>query len=326
MTGSVSAPRRHGCGCGDANLSDSLSQTLRRIVAKDNSRVAGTRLGYCLVMTPRPVRALTALLIATAAATVVVEILNFRYAPDHGFGFAVRTGWALVRTLGWLILISQIRRGRATAKPLSLILAMTTLFAVGRLIVPASGRPPLPGLIGFGVLTVLCLTVVIVLHRHPAVDAHLTHQPRRPVVTRAGLSFREAPPGDPWLLTARLASFSYSPLMLVPALTAAGTLRHRPEWTLAVIFWILAGIAVSYVALLSAFFIGRGSHRARVTLLGVTLVVVVFDLALCRILLGLDGLIRDGSPLAVSAALTWYALRRGAPQPDARDGSRSSYA
>jgi hypothetical protein len=261
-------------------------------------------------VTPRPVRVLLILLVATAAATVVVEVLNFRYAPDHGIGFAVRTAWALARTLGWLILISQVRRARATAKPLSLILAMTTLFAVGRLIVPSTGRPPLPGVIGFGVLTVLCLTVVVLLHRHPAVDAHLIHQPRRPVLTRDGLSLREAPPSDPWLLTARLASFSYSPLMLVPALTAVGTLRHRLEWTLAVVFWILAGIGVSYVALLCAILLRRGSHRARATLTWVTLLVLAFDLPLCRILLGMDGLIRDGAPLVVAAALTLYALHR----------------
>jgi hypothetical protein len=266
-------------------------------------------------MTPRPVRAFTALLVATAAATVVVEVLNFRYAPDHGVGLVVRTAWAFARTLGWLVLIFQVRRSRATAKPLGLILAMTTLFAVGRLIISSSGRPALPGLIGFGVLTLLCLTVVVLLYRHPAIDAHLTHQPRRPVLTREGLSFREAPPSDPWVLTARLASFSYSPLMLVPALIAAGTLRHRLEWTLAVVFWILAGIAVSYVALLSAYFIGRGSHRARMTLTSVTLLVLAFDLPLCRILLGVDGLIRDGSPLVLAAALTLYALWRTAHTP-----------
>jgi hypothetical protein len=275
-------------------------------------------------MTPRPVRALTVLLIATAAATVVVEVLNFRYAPDHGVGFAVRTGWALARTLGWLVLISQVRRARATAKPLGLILAMTTLFAVGRLIVPSSGRPPLSGLIGFGVLTLLCLTVVVLLYRHPAVDAHLAHQPRRPVLTRDGLILREAPASDPWVLTARLASFSYSPLMLVPALIAAGTLRHRQEWILAVVFWILAGLAVSYVALLTAFFVGRGSHLARLTLTSVTLVILAFDLPLCRILLGLDGLIRDGSPLVVAAALTLYALWRTAHGPAATNSARAS--
>jgi hypothetical protein len=253
---------------------------------------------------------LTGLLVVTAVVGVVVEVLNFGYAREHGVGFAVRTGWALARTLGWLVLISQVRRGRATAKPLGLILGVTTLFAVGRLVVPATGRPPVAGLAGFGVLAGLCLAVVVLLYRHPAVDAHLIHQPRRPVLTREGLSLREAPPGDPWVLTARLASFSYCPLMLVPALVAAGTLRHRLEWAPAVVLWILAGIAVSYVALLSAIFIRRGSHRARMTLTWVTVVILAFDLPMCRVLLGLDGLIRDGSPLLVAAALTLYALRR----------------
>jgi hypothetical protein len=155
----------------------------------------------------------------------------------------------------------------------------------------------------------------VLLYRHPAVDAHLTRQPRRPVLTSEGLSFRETPPGDPWVLTARLASFSYSPLMLVPALIAAGTLRHRLEWSLAVVFWILSGIAVSYVALLSSIFIRRGSHRARAALTWVTLTVLAFDLPLCRILLGVDGLIRDGAPLVVAAAITLYALRRTARAP-----------
>ena len=59
-------------------------------------------------MTPRPVRALTVLLILTAAATVVVEVLNLRYAPEHGLGVAVRTGWAMIRTVGWLVLISPL--------------------------------------------------------------------------------------------------------------------------------------------------------------------------------------------------------------------------
>ncbi|AEV85412.1 hypothetical protein ACWT_4392 [Actinoplanes sp. SE50] len=260
-------------------------------------------------MTPRPVRVLTGLLIATAVATVAVETVNFSSAPEHGVGFAVRTGWALVRTLGWLILISQVRKGRATARPLSVILAMTTLFAVGRLIVSPSG------LVGFGVLAMLWLTVVALLHRHRGIGAHLTHLPRRPVLTREGLSLREAPPGDPWVLTARLAAFSYSPLMLVPALVAAGTLGHRPEWAFPVILWILAGIAVSYVALLSAFLLARGSGRARRTLVSVTIAVLLFDLPLCRLLLGTDGLIRDGAPLVAAAALTLYALRRAAASP-----------
>src|SRR5690242_18601528 len=93
---------------------------------------------------PRVVGVLTFLLVATAAATAVVELLNYWYAPEHGFGLAVRTGWALLRTVGWLILIWHVRRGRAAARPLGLILAVTTIFAVGRLVVPRSGTPPLP--------------------------------------------------------------------------------------------------------------------------------------------------------------------------------------
>src|SRR3954469_25736868 len=122
---------------------------------------------------PRAVRALTALLIATATATVVVEVLAFRYASEHGLGLAVRTGWALVRALGWLVLIWHVHRARAVARPLGLILAVTTIFAVGRLVVPESGAPAAPGLIGFLVLTGLCLTVVGLLYRHPSVAGHL---------------------------------------------------------------------------------------------------------------------------------------------------------
>ncbi len=80
----------------------------------------------------------------TAAATVVVEVLNWWYAPEQGFGLAVRTGWAMLRSFGFLLLIGHVRRGRTVARPFGLILAVTTVFAVGRLIVPRQGVPPLP--------------------------------------------------------------------------------------------------------------------------------------------------------------------------------------
>jgi hypothetical protein len=38
--------------------------------------------------------------------------------------------------------------------------------------------------------------------------------------------------------------------------------------------------------------------------------VLLVDLPLCGLLLGLDGLVRDGTPLVVSAGLALYALRR----------------
>jgi hypothetical protein len=42
----------------------------------------------------------------------------------------------------------------------------------------------------------------------------------------------------------------------------------------------------------------------------VTLGVVALDLPLCWLLLGVDGLIRDGAPLVAAAGLTLYGLRR----------------
>ncbi|MFF5079769.1 hypothetical protein ACFY36_22185 [Actinoplanes sp. NPDC000266] len=268
----------------------------------------------------RPLRVLIALLVTTAAATVVVEILNYSYAPEHGFGLAVRTGWALLRTLGWLLLIRQVRRSRAAARPLGLILAVTTIFAVGRLVVPRSGTPPLPGVIGFVVLVVLCAAVVALLYRHPVVREQLVRHPNRLVVTREGLAMREAAPRRApvtgWLLTARLAAFTYSPLMLVPCLISFGELRDRPQWLLAVVFWLFAGIAVSYAVLLCTIFLMRGKAGARRALSWLTLFVLLWDLPLCYFLLGADGVIRDGAPLLAAALLTWYALYRAAAVAD----------
>ena len=267
-----------------------------------------------LDLRPPAVRALTWLLVATAAATAGVELLNFWYAPEHGYGLAVRTTWALLRTLGWLILIWHVRRGRAGARPLGLILAVTTIFAVGRLIVPRSGTPPTAGLIGFAVLTTLCVTVVVLLYRHPTVQEHLVRHPNRLVFTREGVEWREATPRRPpvaaWVLTTRVAAFTYSPLMLVPALIAIGELRAKPEYLLAVVFWIAAGIAASYAVLLTTFFLQRSKPWARALMLWVTTGVLIIDLPLCYLLLGTDGLIRDGAPLTAAAALTAYALWR----------------
>lgn len=263
---------------------------------------------------PRAVRALTALLIATAAATAGVELLNFWYAPEHGYGLAVRTAWALLRTLGWLILIWHVRRGRAGARPLGLILAITTVFAVGRLIVPQAGTPPTAGLIGFAVLAALCLTVVVLLYRHAGVQEHLVRHPNRVVFTRQGIEWREGIPRRPpiaaWVLTARVAAFTYSPLMLVPAMIAIGELGAKPEFILAVVFWIAAGVAASYAVLLTTFFLQRSKPWARSLMLWVTVGVLIIDLPLCYLLLGTDGLIRDGAPLVAAAVLTAYALWR----------------
>jgi hypothetical protein len=263
---------------------------------------------------PRAVRALQVLLAGTAAATVGVELLNYWYAPEHGYGLAVRTGWALVRTVGWLVLIWHVRRARAVSRPLGLILAVTTIFAVGRLVVPRSGAPALPGLIGFAVLTALCVSVVVLLYRHSTIQSHLVRHPNRLVLNRDGISWQEAAPKRPpvtgWLITARVAAFTYSPLMLVPALIAVGELRARPEYLLAVIFWFAAGIGVSYCVLLTSFFLLRNKAFARTVLVWISIGVLVIDLPLCYLLLGLDGLVRDGAPLVAAAILTCYAVWR----------------
>src|SRR4051794_29626484 len=263
---------------------------------------------------PRAVGALSLLLVLTAAATVVVEVLAFRYAPDHNAGFVVRTGWALVRTLAWLVLIAQVRRGRAAARPFGLILAVTTIFAVGRLIVPESGAPPLPGVAGFAALTVLCLLVVVLLYRHPAVTGHLTRRVRVP-----GLD-PDRPPLSGWAWTVRVGALTYSPLMLVPALVSVGELGRRPEWILAVVLWFAVALGLGFVVFPITLFAMRGGRTSRRAIVWITVLALVVTLPLCLILLGLDGLIRDGSPLVVAALLTSVALSRTGPSAAANNG------
>lgn len=259
---------------------------------------------------PRTVRALVALLYATAAATVAVELLNWVYAPERGFGLAVRTGWALLRSFGFLVLVWHVRRGRAGARPLGLILAVTTVFAVGRLIVPRSGVPPLPGVLGFALLTGCCVAVVALLYRAPAVAGHLVRHPNRLVVDRRGIGWQEAvprrPPAAAWALTARVAAFTYPALMTVPALVSLGRLDTLPL-SLA---WLAFAVVVGNALLPIAIFLVRGRAWARVALTLVTVIVLVVDLPLCWLLLGVDGLVRDGAPLAVAAAIALWAAWR----------------
>lgn len=268
------------------------------------------------VRRPSAVRALTVLLYATAVATVAVDLLNWWYAPEQGFGLAVRTGWALLRAFGFVLLVGHVRSGRTLARPLGLILVVTTVFAVGRLVVPRQGVPPLPGIAGFVVLGVLCVAVLWLLYRSPAVAGHLTRHRGRLVIDRQGISWRETPPRRPpvvgWLLTARVAAFTYAPLMLVPCLVAGGTiLDGRLSAVPAVLFWFGFALATSYAVLFCTFFLLRGRRWAGGLLVLVTLVVLAVDLPLCWWLLGVDGLVRDGAPLATAAGLALYGLWRG---------------
>ncbi|MFG1897412.1 hypothetical protein ACGFIP_25710 [Micromonospora zamorensis] len=273
------------------------------------------------VRRPSAVRVLTILLATTAAATVVVELLNWWYAPEQGFGLAVRTGWAMLRSFGFLLLIGHVRKGRTVARPFGLILAVTTIFAVGRLIVPRQGVPPLPGLLGFAILTALCAAVVWLLYRSTALAGHLVRHRPRLVIDRAGISWRETPPRRPqasaWLLTSRVAAFTYSPLMLVPALVAGGSiLDGRLTAVPAVLLWFGAGIAASYAVLFCTAFLMRGKDWARGLLVVVTVAVLAVDLPLCWWLLGVDGLVRDGGPLLAAAGLALYGLRRASRADD----------
>src|SRR4029453_15341501 len=71
--------------------------------------------------------------ILTPFARVVVEAINLLSVDEPGFSLLVRTAWALLRVLGFLILMRAVRYGRAIARPFGLVLAVTTVFAVARL-------------------------------------------------------------------------------------------------------------------------------------------------------------------------------------------------
>ncbi|MFB9235211.1 hypothetical protein ACFFWC_06610 [Plantactinospora siamensis] len=266
------------------------------------------------VRRPSAVRTLVVLLYLTAAGCVAVELINLWYAPDAGYSLAVRTGWATLRSLGFLVLIWHVHRGRALAKPLGLILAVTTVFAVGRLLVPRSGVPPLPGVLGFILLAALCGTVVWLLYRSRPVTEFLVRYPPRLVVDRQGIFWREqAPRRKPvtgWLLTTRIAALTYSPLMLVPAAVALGRVFDGLTALPLLLGWFAVGLATSFAASFYSFFLLRGRGWAARGLVGVTLAALAVDLPLCWALLGADGLIRDGGPLVAAALTALYGLWR----------------
>lgn len=260
---------------------------------------------------PAPTPAVTrlrALIAVTAVAVVAVEVLNLMVAEGSGPSLGVRTAWAVLRVVGFLALMRAVRLGRAIARPFGLILAITTVFAVARLAAPRDGSlmPRAEVLVGLAVLAVLCGVVVGLLYRSPEVTAHLAHRPgRRPV--------------PPSVLTARVAALSLAPLVLVPLLVGVGLLvtDHRPHplprmVVLLGAWGVLFGV-VSVVAPVSSFFVLRGRSWARWLTGAVTVVVLVVQPLLCYAVLGLDGLLRDGLPLIVTAAVGLLALYRSRP-------------
>ena len=248
-------------------------------------------------------RVLPFLLAVTAAVNAAVDMFALALhisgeLPEESAGVAVRTVWALVRSLGFLILIWHLRAGRAGAWPLAIVLTVTTIFSAGRLAPWHSGGTPAATalIIGFLVTAVLCVAI-LVLFRTQAVRAHLTRRPPRW--------------NNPsWLVTARVLALSYTALLLVPCLVAFTALFGDEPLAKApiVIGWLVFALVVNWVLPPLILFVRRGHRWARAMVAGLTVVVLVVQPLLCLFLLGLDGLIRDGIPLAIAATLVLYGL------------------
>jgi hypothetical protein len=198
-----------------------------------------------------------------------------------------------------------VRFGRAGARPFGLILAITTVFAVARLAEPTRGSfvPRTAVIIGFAVLAGLCAGMVWALYRHPGVDAHLSTRPMR----------RHIPA---WVLTARVAVISLIALIIVPLLIAAGdtfSSDRREPVAIAVpllVAWLAMALVLGFVVPPSTLFLLQGKAWARWLAGLVSVVALVVQPFLCYLLLGADGLLRDGVPLVLTAILALVALHR----------------
>lgn len=253
---------------------------------------------------PAQVRVLSWLLLVTAVANAAVDLsaLTLHLTGDvagGGFGVAVRTVWGLLRSIGFLVLIWHLRVGRPGAWPFAIVLTVTTAFSAGRL-APLGGSPAqLALLAGFVLVALLCVAIVV-LFRTPAVRAHLARRPpKRPAPT--------------WAVTARVLVLSYTALLLVPCLVAVGTLFGDPRVGLAyaaplVVGWLVLTLALNWLVPIVVFFLRRGHRWARAVALATSVLVLVLQPVLCLLLLGVDGLIRDGLPVVVAALLAIYGL------------------
>jgi hypothetical protein len=253
-------------------------------------------------------RRLRRLIIVTAIAVVLVEAVNLQLTEEPGFALFVRTAWALLRVIGFLVLMRAVRYGRSVARPFGLILAVTTVFAVFRLAEPRTGglMPPVMVLAGFVVLLVLCGAIVWLLYRSDAVHEHLSAKPVRRHV-----------PG--WVLTARVAVLCYGALVMVPLLVGVGTAfgderRQSVPVTIGLLsFWAVLGLGVGFVLPLGSFFVLVGKAWARWLVGAVSVIVLIAQPLLCYLVLGLDGLLRDGLPLIITALVALVALHRSRP-------------
>jgi len=252
------------------------------------------------------VRSLSWLLFVTAIvnATVDLTALTLTFTGDlagGGFGAAVRTIWALLRSIGFLLLIWHLRNGRAGAWPLAIVLTVTTAFGAGRL-APVGGAWTAEQIMvagGFVVVVALCAAILL-LFRSAPVRAHLTR--RRPKY--------DAPP---WVVTARVLALSYTALLLVPCLVAVGTLfgDSRVELSYApplIGGWLALVFMANWIVPLSTLFLRRGHGWARTVVVTASVLILASQPALCLVFLGVDGLIRDAVPLAIAATLVLYGL------------------
>jgi hypothetical protein len=243
------------------------------------------------------------LIAVTAVTMAVVEVVSLATLDEPGFGIAVRTGWALLRVLGWLALMRAVRFGRGVSRPFGVVLAVTSVFAVARLVEPRSGAllPEPPVLAGLVVLVALCGAVVWQLYRSPAVAAHLTGRPVRRHV-----------PG--WVLTARVAALAYTALLAVPFLVAvgavaAGTVEDRTLGLALLQIWLGLLLLTGFLVPLGSFFVVVGKAWARWLIGGLGVLLLIAQPLLCYALL------RDGTPLVLTVALCLYALHRSRGQP-----------
>jgi hypothetical protein len=163
-------------------------------------------------------------------------------------------------------------------------------------------------LVGFVILAALCAAVVWSLFRSPAVAEHLSARPVRRHI-----------PG--WVLTARVAVLAYGALLLVPFLVALGTAfgddrRQSPPVTLALLItWFVLFGVVGFTAPFVSFFVVLGKGWARLLIGALSVVVLIVQPLLCYALIGVDGLLRDGIPMIITALLTLYALHRSRGLP-----------
>lgn len=264
---------------------------------------------------PPKVRLLIALLFLTAISTAGAEVLNWWFTRDADYGLFVRTTWALIRSLAFLVVVWQVRRGRASAPPLTLILAVTTLFALARLVIPKAGMPSTLGIAAFAWIALLCALALLLLYRSAEVREYLSRHPSRVVFTTKGVEWKPVPPRRApvpgRLITARVAALSYSPLVVVAAAVALGRVWDgRVDLLTIVLPWLAGGLALAYVIGLLTIFVMRGKRWASTALIWLTLLVLAADLPLCWLVLGTDGLIRDGGPLAVAALLVLLSVVR----------------